>query len=754
MRRTGFILAGFAVLLSACTEGQLAVPSSEEQGGVVIMLSSDESTNAVPSMKAGGGDASSETDLPDIDDFEVEIYSLSSGWRLYRDTYANTVGKTIALNAGEYRLLAQHGDSLGIGFNSIWYAADTQFTVHGQTTEEISAVAKMSKVKVAIEYGPNLMQKYSQYHSRVRLDGSSSRYLRFEKDETRAGYLPAGSLGYEFYVNVEGDWMYYPAAPVECSPNDFITFHVELDLGSGSLKVVTVRVDDSMEEVLNEETIPAEAAPKDPPAITLSGFDDNNSYSFIEADGAALAQADIVAKGGIKSCVLGIESEYLSALGVPASVDLTASESLDDAVVEALRSVGMRWPRSMEGVRFANVDFTSSADVLKYDKEASVPFSGTFTLTVTDELDRQAAATFTVTNNEPETPAFAPAEGNAFAKRFKGFTASITKGNPAAIGIQYSTDGTDWTTVYPESVSDGTATFADITGLAPETQYQVRAIYNENEDYATVPVTLTTEAAAQVGNAGFEEWHSVRLYHQSVLWATNDIYGYYFWPESALEESRWWDTSNGTTTPDPGSSSVWDYRSASGVVPTADEGNTASYHLRTHDGQSSLTTEGHNGNAVEIATVGWGTGNSWISESSTPSNRTAGCLVMGTYGSENYGKDFSSRPTSVTFWYKYHSYNGETTTPYVELFDVDNNRVGYGSMQITDSAYSYVQARIDIGYTSLSKAVRMTVVFPSTDSSSPSTKAVQGSYSAFAGYLDSRHIGSILTVDDVELIYE
>lgn len=137
--------------MSACTEEQLAAPSAEAQGEVVITLSSDGSTNAVPAMRAEGDDASSGTELPDIDDFEVEIYSLSSGWRLYRDTYANTVGKTIALNAGEYRLLAQHGDSLGIGFNSIWYAADTQFTVHGQTTEEISAVAKMSKVKVAIE---------------------------------------------------------------------------------------------------------------------------------------------------------------------------------------------------------------------------------------------------------------------------------------------------------------------------------------------------------------------------------------------------------------------------------------------------------------------------------------------------------------------------------------------------------------------------------------------------------------------------
>ena len=754
MRRTGFILAGLAALLSACSEDQLVAPSPEAQGEVVITLSADESVSIVPAVRAGGAAASSGADLPDIDDFEVEIYSLSSGWRLYRDTYANTVGKKIALNAGEYRLLAQHGDSLGIGFNSVWYAADTHFTVHGQTSEEISAVARMSKVKVAIEYGTNLKLKYQQYHSRVRLDGSSSRYLRFEKDETRAGYLPAGSIGYEFYAMVDGDWMYYPAEPVECSPNDFITFHVELDLGTGSLKVVTVRVDGSMEEVLKEETIPAEAAPKDLPSITLRGFDENSSYSFIEADGAALAQADIVAMGGISSCVLKIESEYLSALGVPDSLDLASAGQGDAAALEVLRSVGMKWPRSMSGARFANLDFTSSADVLKYDKDAPVPFSGTFTLRVTDGLGRQAVSTFTVVNSEPEVPVFSPAEGNAFARRFRGFTASLSRGDVSAVAIQYGTDGVNWTTVYPQSVSEGTATFADIAGLAPETQYLVRAIYNENEDYATEPVALTTEAAAQVGNPGFEEWHSESLYQMEVLWAKNYIYGYYFWPESAQENSRWWDTSNGTTTPDPGSSSVWDYRSASGVVPTADEGNTASYHLRTHDGQSSLTTEGHNGNAVEIATVGWGTGNSWLSESSTPSNRTAGCLVMGTYGAENRGKDFPSRPTSVTFWYKYHSYNGETTAPYVELFDADNNRVGYGSMRITASVYSYVQARIDIEYTSLSKAVRMTAVFPSTDNTSPSTKAVQGSYTAFAGYCDSRHVGSILTVDDLELIYE
>ena len=731
MRRTGFILAGFAIFLSACTEEQLAVPSAEAQGEVVITLSSDGSTNAVPAMRAEDGDASSGTELPDIDDFEVEIYSLSSGWRLYRDTYANTVGKKIALNAGEYRLLAQHGDSLGIGFNSIWYAADTQFTVHGQTTEEISAVAKMSKVKVAIEYGPNLMQKYSQYHSRVRLDGSSSRYLRFEKDETRAGYLPAGNLGYEFYVNVEGDWMYYPAAPVECSPNDFITFHVELDLGSGSLKVVTVRVDDSMEEVLKEEAIPAEAAPKDPPAITLSGFDENNSYSFIEADGAALAQADIVAKGGIKSCVLGIESEYLSALGVPASVDLTASESLDDAVVEALRSVGMRWPRSMEGVRFANVDFTSSADVLKYDRDA-VPFSGTFTLTVTDELDRQAVATFTVTNSEPETPAFAPAEGNAFAKRFKGFTASISKGNPEAIGIQYSTDGANWTTVYPQSVSEGTATFADITGLAPETQYQVRAIYNENEDYATEPVTLTTEAAAQVGNAGFEEW-TTSIFNVD-LWIGNvDVNWYLPWGNG---NDAWWAVNSKVSM--PSSSSFNDCMTVK-AFPTVTYSTNNKY-----SGNSS----------AQIATINVGQTNTSVGITGTSH---VGEMFIGTADNNGNhskdGHDFKSRPSECVFYYQYNPYGSENFYAEISIMDVDGNIIASAVKSDGTSAEQWTECRFPLTYQNIyAKASMIYMSFKSVSGSSYNVNKWVDL--EVAGTTQKVHCGSVLRIDDIELIYE
>ena len=63
--------------------------------------------------------------------------------------------------------------------------------------------------------------------------------------------------------------------------------------------------------------------------------------------------------------------------------------------------------------------------------------------------------------------------------------------------------------------------------------------------------------------------------------------------------------------------------------------------------------------------------------------------------------------------------------------------------------------KIELDYTQQKRIKNITIVFLSTDSNNPATKPVKGSDGAWGkGYGDSRHIGSILTVDDVELIYE
>lgn len=331
----------------------------------------------------------------------------------------------------------------------------------------------------------------------------------------------------------------------------------------------------------------------------------------------------------------------------------------------------------------------------------------------------------------------------------------------STVEIQYK-EGDEWKAWPHQSYNEETGLFllTEMGGGATETEgvsYTLRAAYKRGGEIVSTSGELgvTTEAKAQVGNRGFEDWFSKALYSQSVLWANNTIYGFYFWKENEDASLRWWDTCNDKTTPNPGGSSVWDYRSASGVVPTSDEKNTASYHLRTYRGKSELRTEGHTGNAAEIATVGWGSGNTWLSESSTPSYTTAGSLYIGSYGEPiNYGKPFPSRPSGVKFWYKYYSYNNETTTPSVRIYDENQELIGSGSILINSSNSTFKEEYISIDYYSNKKAKEITIVFSSTDSENPATEAIQGNAGALSGYLDSRHIGSILTVDDVELIYE
>lgn len=331
----------------------------------------------------------------------------------------------------------------------------------------------------------------------------------------------------------------------------------------------------------------------------------------------------------------------------------------------------------------------------------------------------------------------------------------------STVEIQYK-EGEEWKAWPNQSYNEETGLFL-LTKMgegATETEgvsYTLRAVYKRGGEIVSISdeLNVTTEAKAQVGNAGFEDWYSEALYSQNILWAKNTIYNYYFWKENQDMSLRWWDTCNNKTTPNPGGGSVWDYRSAAGVVPTSDEQNTASYHLRTYDGKSELKTEGHTGNAAEIATVGWGSDNLWVNDGATAKNKTAGTLYIGTYGEPiNYGKSFASRPLGVKFWYKYYSYNNETTTPYVEVYGDNQEVIGSGSLLINASNYEFKSGYIPIDYPVAKKAKSITIVFSSTDSKNPETKAVQGDAGDFSGNLDSRHIGSILTVDDVELIYE
>lgn len=92
---------------------------------------------------------------------------------------------------------------------------------------------------------------------------------------------------------------------------------------------------------------------------------------------------------------------------------------------------------------------------------------------------------------------------------WSGVIWAYAEGNSAdELGFRYRKTGDEaWTEVDKEQINiSGGAFDTCITGLTPETQYEVVAYSGSNE---TEVASVTTEAAPQLPNGGFEEWETI-----------------------------------------------------------------------------------------------------------------------------------------------------------------------------------------------------------------------------------------------------
>lgn len=391
------------------------------------------------------------------------------------------------------------------------------------------------------------------------------------------------------------------------------------------------------------------------------------------------------------------------------------------------------------------------------DTESDVQFKaeyGSKTIEKTFKVE-DPALTLSLKNGDADvwaTKAYVKVEASAKSRVSRTISSSTVE-------IQYK-DGEVWK-VWPNQSYDSEKGLFLLTGMgegATDTNgvaYTLRAAYKRGGETVTYSgeLPIITEAKAQVGNAGFEEWSYTEKYKSGAGAKTIRVFNIC----ADNENDKWWDSRNALTT--SSSKTSWMYAVISGTVPVSESATWgASQHLNNHDNQNLSIAPYAENNAMEISTVGWGD-NSWTNFGHNTEHRTAGCLFIGTYdlGSqkENFGHAFSSRPTKIHFQYRFYSYNNESAKAYAIIYDVDKGEIGQGELLISASTNNtYTLGEILMDYSVVKKAAYITIVFLSSSSDSPSTKDVQGSDGAFKGYGDSRHIGSILTVDDVELIYE
>lgn len=287
---------------------------------------------------------------------------------------------------------------------------------------------------------------------------------------------------------------------------------------------------------------------------------------------------------------------------------------------------------------------------------------------------------------------------------------------------------------------------ATITGLKPNTTYTVRALVN---GWATTETTFTTEAAFQIPDGGFDqEWtkdviSKVPLNFGGIsAWLDGMDIDIWYPFDKEHKEKAFWATSNTETT------------SANTDMGTA-------YYIQYSGVQWK-------NRAAELTTVAWGYGSTFtysnlfghVSIGGIIKNVTPGSLFAASYvnGSLIEGHPISSRPSKLKFEYKYAPYKSDQFSVKVVLESESGEIIIEKTERISGTKDSFTPYIIDFGSyvddatKNTIKAGKIKIHFESGINNE--VYGVHGSVSNIKGNIDSKRIGSVLTIDDVELIYE
>lgn len=764
------LLAGFV----SCSREPVGPSVAGEEGGIRIALDRDERTVVVK------GDDGEEQSVPPADSFWVEVYN-SSAVRLYRDLYANAKDQVLKLNAGDFRLVAHHGDTLGAGFGKSYYLADASFTVHGFATtggvpETVSATAKLSNVKLAVNFGENLQTYYSNYYAVVRHESFTKKKVRFNRTETREGYIPGGNLYLEVFAQLAGTGMqdggvrdslvYFKSAVKAYEPNDFVTFNVNCGEREGLLDV-NILIDDSVTLVEQNVEIPSSALPKDAPYFTFRGIKGNNfTYSFPAGAGSDVADATVSlsAPGGIAEATLAVNNSYLTGtLGLPASVDLVGASS---SVRSAFNAAGITWNVTEDAYYgFINVCGVTPILSIHGDYHASDPTIAAFTMTVTDVYGKSATAVLNM-NGEPIEATVHCLDYNIWGWKMVSPYAIITNVNnvntSADLRLQYSLNGTSWTTVNKTSISGNRVNFSNATGLTAGRTYKFRVIANQNTDNVSSITEIPTEDAEQVPNSGFEE------YTENAF--TCGWLGQYSGAISAEATVTWWQPY--TTT------KFWAVNSPVSIRDQA-AGSFAYPDYKAFPTVSWISDGAYSGKSIMIATIGESsTGSDWTTGGGAdPSTYHVGELFVGRANDQQFnnwakvseGDVFSNRPSALKFMYKMSTPGHAPFYVHIELLDSDGNIIGQGTKNdVQSDVNSWTACTIPVTYSVTNKkAASIKMSFMSSRDASDRPKVFDSSTLGSSGLLyfyrvdittlsgDHRiHAGNILFLDNIQMLYQ
>jgi hypothetical protein len=256
---------------------------------------------------------------------------------------------------------------------------------------------------------------------------------------------------------------------------------------------------------------------------------------------------------------------------------------------------------------------------------------------------------------------------------------------------------------------------------------------------------ITTESEVQVTNGDMESWSKSSF--GNAYYNENPLY---------LYTCSGWSTRNTKTTDGASNSNVTSksrvfYKWFSGTMPTSS----------TKDGSS---------NAAELTTLAlynddvYYLSSNWRSrdkvKSNVKSNHTvySAILFLGDYNlsSDSYtlGISHEARPSKLQFDYKYVAISGDNFIATAAVYDSDGNVIGkIDDISGDESAWNTKSVEFKYSNT-FKKVAKISVFFQSgTVSDFDKFNQIQGGRDSYP-YSEDKFTGSVLSIDNVKLIYE
>ena len=712
--------------IGSCQQDDWAV--SDSQTGFYISLADADVQTETRSTPQ-------ELGKPTTDNFTLKIVNSASGKSIYDAGYTKDI---IKASAGVYDVTTSFGDNAVLAFDAPYYEGKKEdIAIEEGDTASVTVECAVANAlaSVTFEDSEKFKELYSSYAVEVAVENSS---LKLEDGDKRSAYYRANSKPtFTFKGVLKANGKSVEALLEDKTLSDPATFaakaHCRLTLALKEMVpgIIPAIVKAEVDTVTVSETLPMEWLPA--PKVSATGFGENRTLDVYET-APTEASIDFTLSSPLQDMDFSVNfaDENLQSLNGDYTLSAFTNEQRLDFI-----NAGIDIP--IVGEDKPSVGFSKTlTGALLATNEGVV--NNTFTLKSVKANDRTNAdgdLTYTIATHKPEfTVSVLP--GNIWTKEFTVEEITVEEGKgdlntlKEKLVYQYSDDeGSSW-----KDLNDTRRQFFDV---CPETKsYLVRAVYR-NEIVSEIN-NVELEIPTQLPNSGMEDWY-IETKTKSGTWPFKDktYYTYHPYTEGA-GDSSWWDTNNDKAQGGTYALGIW-Y-----------EGCFASC--------VSYTEDAHEGSKAALMYVS-GCGDGYAN---TPDTYVGGAMVgslfIGSYNSGIVqGHGFASRPTSLSFWYKYKPYN---TDAFKVVIFLKNGEKEIATGTYEPQAYSeedngYIQATVDFNYSDeMEKPTTICVQFLASNKTSLSSddfeKGTTITYPVVGNW--TVHMGSVLKIDDISLVYD